>query len=308
MSSTERHPRQYSKIASSLLTCLALVIVTPAYAALVDSWRASDLNALDDGDAVGSWSSVNGRNLTANSTLLPQLIKNATPAGSPLVRFDDDWLSRGDNSPVAGLTSFSIALVLRVDQAGAGGAQWYNNSGIVDAEQGGVTSDWGMVVNANGELGWGTGNPDQTLYSSSAPSLVDGSFHVVVCAWGDGEQQINVDNAWTDLMSGSSAAPRNDAGLSFGGIHTGEGGSDRRFRGDLVEVRFYDTRLGGAEMTNVVEELRDLHISPTGPIIFSFTASTNQILIDSTVTLSWSTTNAVSLNIQPEAGSLAGAQ
>jgi len=299
--------RPLRQITTALVLGFILSLVWSAHAALVDSWRASDLDAFDDGDSIGSWSSTGGRDLTASASLSPRLFKNVTVASGSVVRFDDDLLNRTDNSPVAGLTGFSMALVFKPDQTGSGGPQWYNNTGIVDAEQPGQTSDWGVVLNANGELGWGIGNPDLTLYSSSGPSLVDGNFHAVVCAWGDGVQEINADNVWTDSVAGSSGSPRNNAGLGFGGILTSEGGAAQRFAGDLVEVRFYDTRLTTVEMANVVQELRDLHITPGYPVTFSFTANPDQILIDSPVTLSWDTTNATTLDIQPGVGPLGSA-
>ena len=237
----------------------------------------------------------------SNSNLWPELSKNATPAGGSAVRFDLDYL-KTTSSPVGGLSSFSFAIVFRADGAGSSGGQWYNNTGIVDAEQGGVTADWGMAIDSNGYLGWGTGSPDQTLYSSSAPSLVDSNYHAAVFTWGSGSKNIYIDNLWTESASGAATATRNSAGMAFGGILTG---ANPRFIGDIVEVRFYDTSLSGLEATNLILELQDTHISAGSPIIYSFTASTNQILINSPVTLAWNVTNATSRKILPTPGTVA---
>jgi len=141
----------FSRIVFPALAFICVSLTTTLIqAALVDSWRASDLlGSLNNGDAVASWSSTAGRALTATSAsgLQPLFYLNTTPAGGPAVRFDQDRLRRTDNSPVAGLTSFSMAVVFRVNGAGAGGqTQWYNNTGLVDAEQGGVTADWGTAI------------------------------------------------------------------------------------------------------------------------------------------------------------------
>ena len=57
------------------------------------------------------------------------------------------------NSPVGGRAAFSIALVFRADAVGAGdNAQWYGKTGLIDAEQGGVTSDWGTVLTETGNV------------------------------------------------------------------------------------------------------------------------------------------------------------
>ena len=80
-------------------------------------------------------------------------------------------------SPVGGLTNFSIAMVFKADAVGGNySTQWYGKSGIVDAEQPGITADWGVVIDQNGQLGLGIGNPDQSVYLTSSPSLVNTEF------------------------------------------------------------------------------------------------------------------------------------
>jgi hypothetical protein len=191
-------------------------------------------------------------------------------------------------------------MVFKADAVGANGAsQWYGKSGIVDAEQGGVTQDWGTVINENGQLGLGIGSPDTTVYSGSAPSLVDGKYHAAVLAWGTNIQYILLDNQYSDAVGTLASSPRNDVGLSFGSIHTGEGGSARRFSGDLVEVRVYDNCLSVYDAFQVVSDLTDAHILSGRPTINSFTASTNQIFIDQPVTLKWNVTNATYIAIDP---------
>jgi hypothetical protein len=223
-----------------------------------------------------------------------------TDADGPVVRFSQDRLRRTDDSPVAGMTGFSIALVFRLTGVGVGDqTQWYNNTGLVDAEQGGSTADWGTSVTAGGQLGWGTGNPDQTLYLSETPSLVDSNFHAAVFTWGGGEKAIYLDNQFTATATGASTLPRNNAGLAFGRLLTD---ANQALVGEIVEVRFYNTALTGGEATNAVRELQNLHLNPGAPIIKSFTASTNQILINSPVTLAWNVTNATSRSIQPTVG------
>jgi hypothetical protein len=289
----------------AVLVCFGLLlIISTSHAALVDTWRAADLlPSLNDGDAVGSWSSTGGRALTTSTiSLQPRYYLGVTPAAGPVVRFDQDRLRRTSNSPVGGLTSFSIAVVFRLNGAGVGSqTQWYNNTGLVDAEQGGVTADWGTAVTADGHIGWGIGQPDQTVYVSSSPSLVDANFHTAIFTWGDGEQAVFLDNQYTASATGASTLPRNNAGLEFGQLLSG---ANQALIGEIVEVRFYDTKLSGQEATNVVQELQDLHINAGVPIIYAFTTSTNQILINSPVTLTWNVTNATSVNIQPAVGTV----
>jgi hypothetical protein len=280
----------------------------PTTAALIDAWRASDLAVLNDGDAIGSWRSISNRILTGSLTDQPLLRKGVTPVGGEAVRFNLDWLRIPANSPVAGLTNFSIALVFRAGAVGGNNSsQWYGKSGIVDAEEGGVTRDWGVVIDQNGKLGLGIGAPDLTVYSTSAPSLMDTNYHAAVVSWGGGIQTIYVDNLWTNSISGASALSRNDAGFSLGATHTGAGGATQRFVGDLVEIRFYDTNLTGSGAAAVIRELVDTRLTPGVPIIRSFSAMPGQILIGSPVVLSWNATDVSGVRIDPGAGWMSAA-
>jgi hypothetical protein len=277
-----------------------------AQAALIDVWRAADLDTLADGDLISRWKSAGNRTLTAAAGLQPTFKQDATPAGSPAVRFTQDWLKMASGSPAGGLTNFSLALVFKADASGGDyDSQWYGKSGLIDAEQGGVTEDWGLVIDEHGQLGMGMGNPDLSVYLSDSPSLADAKYHAAVFTWGNGAQGIWLDNQWS-VSGPASTLDRNDVGLSFGGTHTGANGAGQRFAGDLVEVRFYDAKLSDPEVAAVIKELSDTHLSPNQPVIRSFAASTNQIYLDSPVTLSWSTTNATSLWIEPNVGAVTG--
>ncbi len=304
--SASAFPGNFRMLPAALVLIGLLLTAMASKAALADSWQASNLlGSLSNGAFMTNWTSTGGRALTTStSSLRPQFYwsTDTTPAGGPLVRFNQDRLRRLDNSPVGGLTSFSIALVFRLNGTGAGDqTQWYNNTGLVDAEQGGVTADWGAAVTSDGHLGWGIGQPDQTVYLSSSPSLVDSNFHAAVFTWGDGEQAIYLDNQYNASATGSSPLPRNNAGVALGRILTD---ANQALIGDIVEVRFYNARLTGPEATNVVQELIDLHLTPGYPIIYSFTASTNQILINSPVTLAWNVTNAANVSILPGVGTV----
>jgi len=201
-----------------LFAALLLGVSLPVRGApVLDVWRASDLDVLSDGDLVGSWSSVEGRVLAAAQGEEPELKKGVTPSGATVARFDSGLLST-PNSPVAGLSAFSVALVFRAESVGANDAQqWYGKSGIVDAEQPGVTADWGVVIDEQGNLGLGTGDPDSTVFHRTG-TLVDGRFHVAVLRWGIGRQSIFLDEHEPVFQEPVSSRVRNSAGLSFGGI------------------------------------------------------------------------------------------
>ncbi len=299
------HHFQVSRFALGLVLWVGGIF--PMAAAVLDTWRATDFSgSLNNGDAVASWSSTGGRSLTATSAsgLRPTFFTTVTPADGPVVRFDQHRLRRTDNSPVAGRTSFSIAIVFRLNGVGTGGlSQWYNNTGLVDAEQGGVTADWGVAVTSDGRIGWGIGSPDKTIYLTNTPSLVDSNFHAGVFTWGDGEMTAFLDNQYIATTTTTAAAARNNAGLAFGRLLTD---ANQALIGDIVEVRFYDTKLTAAEATNVIQELRSTHIDVNVPVIYAFTASTNQVVINTPVTLAWTVSNATSRVIQPGVGAVGG--
>src|SRR5437867_12120104 len=120
---------------------------------------------------LSAWISASNRN--ANSVVgLPVLKRGVTPAGGNAVRFSRNRMSV-PNSPVSGRSAFSIAYVFKADTPGANdaGANWYGKTGVVDAEQGGITADWGTVLTETGQVGIGSGSPDLSTYSTGA-SLV----------------------------------------------------------------------------------------------------------------------------------------
>lgn len=277
-----------------------------APAALVDLWRAGDLNALDNGDAIGAWNSASNRPGTAMVGEQPTLLKNATASGDSAVQFNGSLLTVA-SSPVAGLTAFSLAVVLKVDQVGVNEAsQWYGRSGIIDAEQPGVVNDWGLAVGDTGALNFGIGNGDNTLVLDNQPtypSIVDGKYHVLICTWGAGSAAMYLDQLPAKSRSASSNA-RQNAGFSFGGIHTGE--ASRRFVGSLVEAQFFDAALTGAEATNLIAQLSARYLTNSRPSILSFTATPDTISQPSQpVQLSWAVSNATLVSLNNGLGNVA---
>lgn len=273
------------------LLLAGLVASLQAAPPLVDVWRAMDLNTLDDGGAVGSWASASNRVATGAIGLQPIFKTEVTPAGGPVVRFTNSLLTVPD-SPVGGSTAFSLALVFRANKVGANdGTQWYGKTGIVDAEASGTQPDWGVVIDQSGHVGMGTGDPDVSTYSTGA-SLIGTTFHTALFTWGNSTQAVYVDTRAPVVQANVSTTPRMNAGFALGGIFTGEGESRRRLVGDLVEIRFYDGALSTDEASNVIAELRSLHISNTGPRIITFAATTNWLYLGASALLSWEVTNA----------------
>jgi hypothetical protein len=61
---------------------------------------------------------------------------------------------------------------------GAGVTQWWQGAGLLDGEVPGVVDDFGISLDATGQVWAGTGNPDTSVHSR--PGLNDGAWHHVV--------------------------------------------------------------------------------------------------------------------------------
>ena len=269
-----RHIRTKSIQSRSLALIWALLwtglAFTASAATYVDVWRASDLGALANGAVVSSWPSASNRVASVISAgQEPTFVTPATPSGKPTLRFNGKLMrtSAGDN-PAGGRTSFTLAYVFKANLGGDGvNAQWYNNTGIVDAEQPGGTADWGTAINSLGKIAFGMGNPDITIYNTGA-GVVDGSYHVAVMTWGAGSISLYVDNQAAATTAGAAATVRNASPLGFGKMQTDVNAA---FNGELAEVRFYAESLSSLEAIGVIREMATnygLNI-PLGVYIFA---------------------------------------
>jgi len=250
--------------------------VTPA---LEMRWVAQDLtSALAEGAAVTSWTRNGGADAWTNTagdggagTAILDLA--ATPNGTAAVDFAGTarlGLAAASN-PVANETTFTVAMVVRVDAAGAGTeTNWFDNTGLLDAEESGVKNDWGLSVASTGKPGFGIGNTDTTQYS--ATNIADGQWRVIVATW-DGSE-ITGDAAGNDrnmslyVDSVTNVSRRQGAEfLNVGrtGVTLTLGGSraaSRFLDGAIAEVRLYRGALDETAVDSLIRELKHTHISP----------------------------------------------
>lgn len=217
-----------------------LKVAVEAPVTLRAEWDADAL-AGAAGSSVGTWAdSVAGRNASQATVGNQPTLNVGTLNGHNSVAFNGAASQALDvvdvDSPVAGLTDYTIAFVLRSTTNGVGGtAQWWGNTGIIDAEQPGGTADWGIALTDSGRIGAGQGNPDRTNYSPA--SVTDGSPHVVVFSVTEGGASfLSIDGSTPAVVSGLSTDPRNASLMRFGAIATGA----NYFTGELGEVRVYD--------------------------------------------------------------------
>ncbi len=252
----------------------------PTTPALEMRWVANDLAAtLADGAAVASWPRQGGadawtQNAADGGTGTATLAHNATPTGRAAVDFPGTarlGLAAGSN-PVSGETSFTVAMVVRVDAAGVGAeGNWYDNTGLIDGDESGVTNDWGLAVSSTGKAGLGIGNADTTQYQASS-SVADGQWHVVVASWNGAE--VTGDAAGNDrnlavYVDGLGNVARRQAAefLNVGrtGVSLTLGGSrnaSRLLDGRIAELRLYRGALEETAVESLIKELKTTHIAP----------------------------------------------
>ena len=227
---------------------------------LVAHWRAHALlGEMDGGAVVQGWDDAVA-NVTAIASGQPVLVPNAI-GGRAVVRFDaadgaDALRVDRQQNPLAGAGDFSVVVVFATSstQLEGGTAQWYRNTGLVDANQLGFNYDWGLSLNSAGQLsaglGFGGGHPPDTLYSS-ADTLNDGQVHVAVLTRTGTSMFLYVDGQPDAVLHDTNDQPLAANDVTFGMLQTG----GRPYTGDLAEVRFYDGALDSAELTLLFDEL-----------------------------------------------------
>ena len=221
-------------------------------------WTADSLT--DTNTPVAKWADVNGGVAATNTAVSqsPRLVRSELN-GHNVVRFSsgaNQYLAiEAAKSPIAGTTNFSIVVVFKTGTAGYGSnGYWYQNTGLVDAEQGGIQNDWGLVYSSSGCVGGGAGfpspNKDWTVYSASGYSVADSQPHVAIFTWQGTNLTVNVDGRLTTTNStAATVSPRNAYRMLFGSVAL-EGG--KYFNGDMAEIRIYRNRALTAEEQNRV--------------------------------------------------------
>ena len=230
---------------------------------LAASWKADDLAAeIGHGEVLTKWTdSVSG--LESEAFGNPVLVTNQA-GGRAMVRFQaDDGADRfvlsSNENPISRANDFSVVVVFSADAATVGGSeQWFQNTGIVDANRMGFGLDWGLSVNAAGQLatgmGAGIGNTPTTLYSDQS-GFNDGMLHTAIVTRSGSEITLSVDDGPTDKRDNASSAARSNLALTFGALTDGE----LPFTGDIAEVRIYDGALNEAEKTAIRTEIESFY-------------------------------------------------
>ncbi len=225
-------------------------------------WLAQDLNAnFDDGAIVTGWTDSMNQIVAATSDDgAPQLIRGAV-GGRSVVRFDaadgsDAMRVAFGENPLSSAGDFTVAVVFSTTATDLrAGQQWYEHTGLLDSSNLGLTTDWGISLNDQGQVaagvGAGFGRTSATVYSSSS-GLNDGNAHVLVLSREGTQISLYVDNEAADKRDdANSNAIARTLDLTLGDIQSGGG----PFSGDIAEVRIYDAAMNSSEASGLHDEI-----------------------------------------------------
>jgi len=147
---------------------------------------------------------------------------------------------------------FTIEYWVKTTQVGTEGSMWYSGVGIVDAEVGGGTNDFGTALNGS-KLAFGVGNSDYSIISNA--SINDGSWkHIAVTRTkNSGAIAIYIngvlDKTGTCSNYGTLNAP---SFVRLGGMQT----ATNYFDGALDDIRFWNVVRTQAQIAaNMNQEL-----------------------------------------------------
>jgi autotransporter-associated beta strand protein len=259
----------------------------PTAPSLEMKWLAQDLTStVENGAAVLAWPREGGADAWTNQAALgavgsASLLHAATPTGMAAVDFPGNarLMLPSSSNPLVGETAFTVAMVVRLDAAGAGDeTTWSNNTGILDADEAGVKNDWGLALSNTGKVGLGIGNADLTQYSGGS-SLANGQWRVVVATW-DGSE-VTGDAAGNDknlavYVDAVSNVTRRQAAeflnVERTGVSLSLGGSREAARfldGGIAEVRLYRGALDEDSVAALIAELRKRHLVPEARLTLS---------------------------------------
>ena len=225
-----------------------------AVPAPVVSLKADAIQGVAPGGAVGEWrnsgGTANGINAESPAGSAPHLAASAIN-NLPAVHFNasaHQFLSM--KRPVQ--DDFTIICVFRSTQGIGNGAAFFAGAGLVQGEVSGAVSDFGMSLNALGQVCVGTGFPDVSWASKGGYN--DGKPHIATMtrAKSAGVVALYVDSAPNGTVTGGTQALVAPTRIGIGALSGGGSFLD----GDIAEVEIYAAALSDAERKSVEAALK----------------------------------------------------
>lgn len=215
------------------------------YSTLVTSGLVVYLDAADSSSYGGSgttWTDISGSGTTYNATLNngPTYVSSGTKHFS----FDGSNDYARFSRPVSDDFSLGIWFNTTVN-TGSGNSQWWSGRGMLDAEVGGTTNDFGMSM-GSGIVMFGTGNSDTTIRSSSA--LNDGNWHYALATRtkSTGAIQLYIDGSLDDsTTTNNTSSLTAPSYMDIGRLQAGV----EYWQGKVSKVHVYNRVLTSTEVT-----------------------------------------------------------
>lgn len=223
----------------------------------VNRWVADSLTGTA-GSSVSNWTdSIGGKSaaqvIAGNQ---PKLYTNVLN-GHQTVRFasgNSQYLTvAAVDSPISSAGSFTLVLVFKTTTQGNVSSLFYQNTGLLGAEQPGVVDDWALCINGT-QLGAGLGSgaggcgSDFSLYGGT---VTDGNPHIAMYVRAGDTINLYVDGAVVATQNSLCTAARGYYPFQIGAMTA----SSYYFSGDIAEIRIYNRALSSWEMLSVNESL-----------------------------------------------------
>ncbi len=225
---------------------------------LIAHWHAEDLVPTDE--TVLVWSDRTSEIVATalDAPVISHGIHHRTTVEFP--SGPDSFVVPQADNPLNDAGDFSVSVAFRTStpQQGAidASGQWYQLSGLVDANSLGLARGWGISVGATGQIATGIegglGEQPVTLISQEA-GLHDGRIHVATLTRAANTISLFVDDGPAIVSNEASAQPRSASGLSIGALQTDGPG----FVGEIAEVRIYDGALDSTEVSAIFRDVTD---------------------------------------------------
>jgi predicted alpha-1,6-mannanase (GH76 family) len=250
--------------------------------ALTVWFKADAITGLASGAAVSTWTDLTGNGYNAMQTLSanqPTYVTNAMN-GLPVIRFNPAnntclWFYR----PVQ--DDFTMIFVYRSSQGISTGTDFWNGAGLVNGEQGGTVNDFGISLNANGQMLAGAGNPDTTIHSGTG--FNNGQPHVVTFkrTKSTGVIVLYVDGTLVATATGGTQSLTAPNFLVLGA----QGVLNNYLSGDIAEVQIYNAPLSDSDRLGQERALKCKYgltggATPTTPTGLTGSAGNRRILLN----------------------------
>ena len=223
-------------------------------------WVADSLSGTN-GSPVNNWpdaiSGFGAKQTVASSQ--PALYSNVLN-GHSTVRFSSGssqyLIVAATNSPISGAGDFTMLMVFKTSTPGNSSPSFFENTGLLGADQPGATIDWSFVLNGT-ELGAGLGaasgcTGDVSLYGGN---VADGNPHIGAYVRSGSTIRLYLDGVIVAEQTGLCTAARGSFPFDIGAMTT----APYYYNGDIAEIQLFNRALSSWEMAALNNSLANAY-------------------------------------------------